>query len=332
ATFCAMALLLHDSWKRPALAAATAGTLGFDLLVKLWPTLPARLAPLKLHLPLKLEQTRTMTGLFEGLFVALVAAGIVALLLIPKRTRRPLGVATFAIVVLLALRTLGPEVWAKHDEMKERKRDLAEKTHTKEVGIALAEHAPDKSVQWILNEFTDPEQHEFLNLLFWSGHMSYGPPTPDQLQAAQSKGYTRWVVSSVAEPYVALEGVPAGAAMRAYDYDKPAPPPDIPADAQHVACPSKGFDVKGMAWTKTGYARDRWVFFVAPHGGPAPFTASFIHDDGTKEDVPVTPESSLKNRTSLQDVPWFIATALGPRRKDVKAVALSSCAQQFPLQ
>lgn len=332
ATFCAMALTVGDAWKRPALAAAVIGTLSWDLFTR-WPWLSRLLASVKpALLPEKFQQTRTMVGLFEGLAIALVLALFVALLLIPKRARRPLQLAVGVVAIGFVLVRLGPATWQQHEEMVEARKDVAERSHTREVGLVLAKVAPPKSRIWIAMEFGDPQQFEYLNMIFWSGHDSYGAPLPDQLEVAKKNGYARYLASALAEPYAVVPGVPAGSGFRAYDLDKPAPPPDLPEDAQRFDCASDALDVRGAGWIKTGYARDRWTFFVTPKGVPPGFDVWFQLKDGTEQHVRVEPESTLKNRGSLKDVAWFVTSALGPRRKDAVSVKLSPCGRVFKLE
>ncbi|WP_375773161.1 glycosyltransferase family 39 protein [Archangium gephyra] len=315
AVFCALALLLRDSFRRPVLAAAVVGALSTPFLL---PKL-AFLASLRTRLPEALVQTRHAPGLFEGLCLALALALLVGLLMRVPRARRPLTLGLGFACAALSLYFLAPRTALAHLEMRGAKRDLGERTNTKEAGLAAAKVLPDKALVWLRLEADAPEQFEHLNFMFWSGRMAHkGDPW---LEWGQAEGYRHYLASPAAEPFVPLE-VPAGSALRLYDLSRPAPPPELPPGVQRLEVPTGNAVVKGVAFVRTGYARDRWAFFVSPRGEPEPLRVTFHLGGGRRQEVTLSPEAALRPRTALKDAAWFIIPALGPRAAQVEAIEL----------
>jgi 4-amino-4-deoxy-L-arabinose transferase-like glycosyltransferase len=319
AVFCALALLLRDSFRRPMLAAAVVGALSTPFLL---PKL-AFLAPLRARLPEALVQTRRVPGLFEGLCLALALALLVGLPLLVARTRPPLTLGLGVACTALALYFLAPRTVLAHLKMREAKRDLGERTNTREAGLAAAKVLPDKALVWLRMEWDAPEQFEHLNFMFWSGRMAHkGNP---RLDWGRAEGYRHYLASPAAEPFAPLE-VPAGSALRLYDLSTPAPPPEPPPGVHRLEVATGNAVVRGVAFVRTGQARDRWAFFVSPRGVPETLRVTFHLGGERRQLVTLSPDAALRPRQAFRDVPWFIIPALGPRAEQVEAIELPGAA------
>jgi hypothetical protein len=326
AVFCALALLLHDSFRRPVLAAAVMGALSTPFLL---PRL-SFLAPLRARLPAALVQTRSIPGLFEGLCLALalaLAVGLLLLLLVP-RARRPLTLGLGFSCAALALYFLVPRTALAHQKMRMDRLDRGERTNTKEAGLAAAKVLPEKAIVWMRMEMDAPQQFEHLNFMFWSGRMAFR--SSPRLDWGVDEGYRHYLASPAAEPFAPLE-VPAGSALRLYDLSAPAPPPDLPPGVQRLEVDIGTAVVKGVAFVRTGYARDRWAFFVSPRGVPETFHVTFHLGDERRQTVTLSPEAALRPRAAFRDAAWFIIPALGPRADQVEAIELPGATAPLPL-
>ncbi|WP_158501675.1 glycosyltransferase family 39 protein [Vitiosangium sp. GDMCC 1.1324] len=324
AVFCALALLLRDSFRRPVLAAAVVGALSTPFLL---PRL-AFLAPLRNRLPAALEQTRNTPGLFEGLCLALTLALVVGVLFLVPRARRPLTLGLGFSSAALALYFFVPHTALAHQKMREARRDVGERTNTKEAGLAAAKLLPKQALVWMRMEMDAPEQFEHLNFMFWSGRMAFkGNP---RLDWGRAEGYRHYLASPAAEPFASLE-VPAGSALRLYDLSVPAPLPELPPGVQHLEVDTGSAVVKGVAFIRTGYARDRWAFFVAPRRVPETLRVTFHLGGGKSETVPLPPEAALRPRAAFRDAAWFIIPTLGPRADQVESIELPGTTAPFPL-
>lgn len=316
AVFCALALLLRDSFRRPVLAAAVVGALSTPFLL---PRL-AFLEPLRARLPAALAETRSNEyGLFEGLCLTLALALVAGTLLLIPRIRRYLSLGLGLACGAFALYFLVPRTVLAHQKMRAARLDVGERTSTKEAGLAAAKLLPEKAIVWMNIQKDAPEQFEQHNFMFWSGRMAFkGSP---RLDWGQTQGYRHYLASPAAEPFAPLE-VPAGSALRLYDLSTPAPLPDLPPGAQRLDVETVNVRVKGVAFVRTGQTRDRWAFFVAPRGVPATLSVTFHLKGGSRQTMLLTPEAALRNRATLKDAAWFIIPVLGPRADEVEKLEL----------
>jgi len=275
-----------------------------------------------------LVETRSTPGLFEGLCLALALALATGLLLLVPRARRPLTLGLGLACGAFALYFLVPRTALAHQKMRADRRDIAERTSTKEAGLAAAKLLPEKSIVWMSLEADAPEQFENLNFLFWSGRMAF--KSSPRLDWGRAEGYRHYLASPAAEPFAPLE-VPAGSALRLYDLSAPAPLPDLPPGVQHLEVDTGTAVVRGVAFVRTGYARDRWAFFVAPRGVPQAFPITFHLKHGPSQTVTLTPEAALRPRAAFRGSAWFIIPTLGPRADEVEGLELPGTKAPLPL-
>ncbi|MBI3183476.1 MAG: glycosyltransferase family 39 protein [Myxococcales bacterium] len=315
AVFAGLAIIGVDVWRSGPLGAAAVAAFASGWAIGAVPGL----GRVREWLPSSFDQTRRLPGLAEGA-VLIAAAVVVGLLLGLRRRGRavvvPVLAAGASVLVGWTLLVKGPSELRRAEG---EKRPTRYASHTRELGLALGELTPPRSVLWQEIDVDPKDQFEVQNLMFWSGRMSYrrGP----DLAAAQAKGYESYLISPVARPYAPVEGVPAHAWLRAYDLGRPGEPPPIPAGATPLDVQLEGASVLGFASGRIDGERDRYAFFVRPRGVPAELRIVFHTRAGSEEQL-VAPEACLRGRASLADVPWFILPVVGPPRGELEALEL----------
>lgn len=314
----ALAVLARDALRSPVLACTAVTGVFTPNLSALLPSL-ARVRELA---PSSWVQTRSLAGLAEGAALCLVAGAVGAVVLLASRRWRA-AVLLPAAAVTLSLGWLF--FWKMPLGLKAQREQYERKmstSYTREVGLALDRALPQKSVLWLVSDMEPPGSLEGHGLLFWAGRMAYRR-APD-LEAARAKGYHSYLVSSVAEPFAEVPGVPAHAWLRAYDAEVPAPPPAIPAGALRLDVKLGGMEVLGMAAGAATSSKGQYAFFVRSEGPPARLSVSFVLRDGGRISESAEPEAALRSRHSLAGVPWFVLPVLGPPTTEVAAVELGA--------
>jgi 4-amino-4-deoxy-L-arabinose transferase-like glycosyltransferase len=300
---------------RPTLAGALLGAI-------LAPALTAARLPFVEHmragLPSFLVQTRSRPGLFEGLLLALAAGVLGWLLARPKATRQfvvpALAIAAMIAALNLALlendRALRAQVAALRDQSLE--------SYTDQLGLALDRLIPEKSVLLLATDRNRPCCFEKQNLMFWSGRMAY--PRAFE-QRARDHGYHPYLISSSAQPYALVPGVPAGSPLQAFDLDVALPGPSpMPEGVSTTDIDAKGTEMIGLARLRGDATRDRYAFYLHSPMPQSRTDVSFFAKGGAQE-WSLGPELSLQTAGQLRDVPWYILPALGPRRSVLTGIS-----------
>ena len=143
-------------------------------------------------------------------------------------------------------------------------------------------------------------------------------------------GYAPVLLSPAAEPFASY-ALPGNAWLRAYDPSHPAELPKVPADAVALSWQGARQSVIAMGWERTGDAKDRWVFYVAPAEVPRPLEITFHLKSGERVPSPLIPEASLRLRSRLNHVAWFLLPTLGPKAAQVASVEFDSDGHRFPI-
>lgn len=317
AVWVGIALLVFDSWRFPALGASALGAIAVPALLGWFPWLGG----VRAHLPRALVQTRAMPGLAEGAVcvavIGLVVWGLWRAARRPAPARWMVGVGcavAFAWMVGFKL----PSALASE---RERHRVELRTSHTREVGLALAGRIPERSVLFQRLDRDPPGAFEVQNLMFWSGRMTYRRE-PD-LETARARGYHPFLISPAAEPYAPVEGVPAHAWLRAYDLERPAAPPPPPERAHPLDLEVDGLEVLAWASGEVDGEQDAYTFFIRPKDLPGPLEVRFVSKHGEAR-VRLEPEASLRSRSRLKGVAWFVLPTLGPKRGELEAIELGS--------
>ncbi|MFZ5469764.1 MAG: ArnT family glycosyltransferase [Myxococcota bacterium] len=316
AVFAALALLANDLWRSAAMGGALTAGLFTGWATSAFPNL----AQLRALVPAVLPQTRSLPGLAEGLVLATVAALGGFLLSRPKLLRTPLtvGLATVATLTL-GWRLLVDSPRALHARAMQEETS-SQVTYTRDLGLALGRELPKKSVLWVDVDHDASGQFTAETLMLYAGRMAYRR-APD-LPAAQAKDLRSYLVSPAAELFEAVPGVPAHAWLRAYDLQRPAPPPPLPRGISPLQLSAHGVTVLGYASTEGDARYDRWVFYVHAEGVPPALRLTF-HTAAGSTPVELQPEASLRNRDRLADAAWFLLPTLGPKREEVNALEIS---------
>ncbi|ATB46176.1 glycosyltransferase family 39 protein [Corallococcus macrosporus] len=326
AVLAALAISGADARRHPALAAALLAGLFTPWFIQ---HLPA-LGRVRAALPPVLAQTRERPGLAEGLVVVAVAAllvGLVCRLLPRKLSWAPLGVGLLASAVLAwHLAVTLPVARARY--LSDHLDDLYV-TYSREVGRALDQQTPARSVLFLAQDFDVPHAMEYLSLMFWSNRMAYRRP-PD-VPTARRHRYHPYLVSPLAERYAPVPGVPPDAALRAYDLLAPRPAPAaLPDGVTPLSFREKNMEVLGVAVGHAGGGRDRYAFFVRAHGAPHSLRVVFQGRGGRLERS-LDPGAARRRDAALRNASWFIVPVLGPPGADVTHLELGSDGQQVTL-
>ncbi|MFP2956256.1 dolichyl-phosphate-mannose--protein mannosyltransferase [Myxococcus sp. 1LA] len=326
AVLAALAIAGSDARRHPSLAAALLAGLFTPWFIE---HLPA-LGRVRAALPSVLAQTRDRPGLAEGVVVVAVAALLVALVcrFLPRKLSWvSVGVGLLASAVLAwQLAVTFPVARAKY--VSDHLDDLYV-TYSREVGRALEQQTPARSVLFLAHDSDVPHSMEYLSLMFWSNRMAYRRP-PDA-PTARKRGYHPYLVSPLAERYAPVPGVPPDAALRAYDLNAPRPAPaPLPDGMTPLSFREKDMEVLGVAVGHAGGGRDRYVFFLRAHGAPHGLRVVF-QGPGGRVERHVEPRDARRNPAALRNASWFIVPVLGPPSAEVTHLELGSSGQQVTL-
>ncbi|RKG80006.1 dolichyl-phosphate-mannose--protein mannosyltransferase [Corallococcus exercitus] len=325
AVLAALAIAGSDAWRHPTLAALLLAGLGTPLAIEHLPVLTR----LRESLPPSWDQTRTLPGLAEGLVLAFCAAVLTAIVF--RLARRPqwmtvgLGGAASAVLAWHLAITLPVEKARYEDEHV----DELYVSYSREVGLALSRHTPERSVVFAALDTDPPLSFENLSLMFWSGRMTYRR-APD-VALARERGYHPYLVSPLAEPFAPVPGVPPQAALRAYDLEAPLPQPaPLPDGLTPLSVRQGNLEVLGFASRGVGHDRDRYAFYARALGPPQPLRVTFHGPDGIVERV-LEPGATLRNPQALRGAAWFVLPAVGPSRAKVTHLEFGAVGQRVAL-
>lgn len=306
-----LALLFRDGVRLPPLGFAAVAALCTPLALKLWPGLGA----VRQALPAFLEQTRALPGLAEGVCLAVLAAALGGLLqrLLRGVPRAALALPTAVGALALLAQTHQARVLI-HAENAHR----LWASHTREVGLAIDQATPKKSVLFLDIERDMPESSEVLSQIFWAGRMTYRS-APD-LPLARARGYHPYLVSPAAEAFEPVPGVPPSAWLRAYDLERPTRgPAPLPEGVTMLTATLERMTVHAVAAGWASARQDRWAFYVESFAEPEALHVIF-HTTQGRTDLRIAPTACLRDGRRLAGAAWFILPTLGPKRRDVRAL------------
>ena len=322
AVLAALAIAGSDAWRHPTLAALLLAALGTPLAME---HLPA-LTRMRESLPASWDQTRTLPGLAEGLVMVFFAGAMTAV--VWRLARRPewmtgvLGLAASGVLAWHLAITL-PVEKARYEDAHLEELYVS---YSREVGLALSRNTPKRSVVFAALDSDPPLNFENLNLMFWSGRMTYRR-APD-VALAHERGYHPYLVSPLAEPYAPVPGVPPQAALRAYDLDAPQPQPaPLPDGITPLSVRQGNLEVLGFASRSLGHGIERYAFYVRALGVPQTLRVTFHGPDGIVERV-LEPGVTLRRPQALVGAAWFILPALGPPRTKVTHLEFGAVGQR----
>lgn len=312
--FIAVAMVLADAFKSFPLALATLAAVFSPQLMR-WLPMVSSLRPL---LPAKLDESRRIAGLVEGLVFIAVATVIGLVLAKLDKKNRPLphllvgGAASLALLWLVV-----PQAVALQSTTRDKAFEEDNIAYSREAGRALDERAPAKSLVLVDIDADPKDQFENLNMMFWSGRLSQRGRDPKDY--AQN-GYQVYLTSAQAEPFAQLDGVPAHSWLRAYDLSQPlSAPPPLPAGVTPLEIGVGAARVLGYAAGDNDSAHGRYAFFVQPNGAPPTLVVTFQTRQGPVVKT-IAPEASLLQRGRLANAAWYIAPTLGPPRDQVEEI------------
>jgi hypothetical protein len=318
AVLAAIVALVADARRRPVLAAASLATTLAGWII---PWLPW-LAKVRALVPSSLPQTRAQAGLAEGLLLACMAMLAVwslgRLLGRPRGLVRGLGyAAAFAAVALLAL--VAPS--ARRKEEKQFLATLGATDYARDVGRALDRAVPERSVAFIKIDRNPDNCSEEHALIFYSGKMAYA--RAPELETAATKGYSPYLVSPLAEPFLPVPGVPPHAPWRAYDLSAPLTgPAPVPSDVTPLSLRQGELDLLGIARGPATPDRDRWIV-VARMAAPVHEPVTLVFQTRQRREIVRAPlEHVLLDSGKLVQAAWFVLPLMGPLRADVVAITL----------
>jgi hypothetical protein len=200
-------------------------------------------------------------------------------------------------------------------------------SYVDDVGLALDKATPKRSVLFLDSERDPPDTFEVQDLMFWSGRMAYRRP-PD-LQSAQRAHYHPYLLSSLAQPYAPVPGVPAVAWARAYDLAAPAKVADLPPDLIPVHVQTAGLEVLGFATRALDGPYSRFAFYARPTGGEMRLTVRYHLKSGSIVVKEVSAEESLVSSQKLRTSAWFVIPELGPPLAKIAAVSFGDSPERF---
>jgi 4-amino-4-deoxy-L-arabinose transferase-like glycosyltransferase len=318
--FLALAVLMHDVWKSPALAFVTGAGLATPALVKLVPSL----GRIRDFAPAAWGQSRISPGFLEGLVLML---GALLLGLLVHRAWKMLFRVPFPtlVVALPAVVGLGSTMtWdatAGQAALALESRPRNDVAHSREVGRALDQLSPEKSLLLLDIEQNPYGQNEGHNLMFWSNRLVHRGRNPEDYPQA---GYHPYLISPAAEPYAAVPVVAHGW-LRAYDMTVPwAGAQPLPEGVTPVDFVVGNLRVLGFAHGRSSRTVDHYAFYVRAEGGaPGSLKLSFQTAKGLDSRV-IEPEASLRSRHRLGQAEWFVLPSTGPRFEAVQAIQFGS--------
>ncbi|WP_426749648.1 ArnT family glycosyltransferase [Myxococcus sp. Y35] len=326
AVLAALAIAGADARRHPALAAALLVGVSTPWLLEHLP----RMGRVRAALPTFLAQTRSTPGLAEGVLLSAIAALLVVLLSLRLSRRLPwaftglgaLGTVAVAWVLAVTFPLARARYVADHlDELYI--------SYSREVGQALARATPERSVLFLAHDSDVPRSMEYLSLMFWSNRMAYRR-APDTA-AAHRRDYHPYLVSPLAERYAPVPGVPASAALRAYDLKAPRPTPaPLPEGVTPLSFREGDMEVLGVAAGHAGAGRDQYAFYVRSHGTLRSLRVVFQGPDGSVERM-LEPGAAIRKDTALRRADWFIVPVLGPPASGVTHLELGSSGQRVAL-
>ncbi len=311
----AVVLLFHEGLRRPSLGFAAVATLFTPLLISHWPALAA----VRAKFPASLQQTRDMPGLVEGMMLAFAGllVGAVVGKLVGSRRFAPFALGLSPVLALIVLLT---QVGIAQEKLAAQNESRLWSSQTREVGLAVDEATPKKSVLYLDTERESAETSDALTAIFWSGRMTYRGSPDASIATARAKGYHPYLLSPAAEKLVPVPGVPANAALRAYDVDQPTTEPaPMPEGVTPIIALLPTMSVLGVATGPAGPRKDRWAFFLNSGGPPVELHVIF-HTAHGPEDVRVPASACLRDGARLAGAAWFVLPTLGPLRADVTAL------------
>lgn len=318
AVFLAIAVTLRDAWRYRALAAAVIAS----LFVWYWKPQLAPLLALRQHTPVNWSQMRTWehSNLVEQLvFVPPFALAVWLLGRALRANEKRVAELTFATGLLASMGAFAYGFPASIQMNREQAREMDHDRHwsaTQDLGLALDPVLEPKSVFFMDTNFDYGTSFEYLNLMFWSGRMTYRQP-PD-LPTAAARGYHPYLVSPSSEPFAPVDQVPPWAGLRAYDLLKPAEPAPLPPGVTPLDQPLVNTRVLGWAARRLNSTWSRYAFFVQPVGMPGDVRVTFQLDDGTAVEQVLPLASTLRPPNRLAGASWFVLGAVGPPHDRVK--------------
>jgi 4-amino-4-deoxy-L-arabinose transferase-like glycosyltransferase len=322
ATFVAYMVTLRDAYRHRALGAAVIAS----FLVWEYRPVYAPLVELRKHLPAFLVQTRSwqFSNLVEQFVLVLpTAAAAWGLGVLVEARKKLLQRITVALAVLACLGTAAygfPMNFREHRAQFERMDRDRQYSATQDVGLALEHVLDKKSVFYMDTQYDYGVSFEYLNLLFWSGRMTFR--LPPNLAQAQEKGYHPYLVSPTAEPFAVMEQVPNYSGLRAYDLLKPAPWAPLPSGLKPVEGQLATLKPLGWAARRIDGRWSRYAFYFQPLSGPSDLRAIFHLENGTTVEYPLHWRSTLQLPQRLASVQWFLMSNIGPPHEQVVRVEL----------
>jgi 4-amino-4-deoxy-L-arabinose transferase-like glycosyltransferase len=305
----AIALIALLAWEARRSAVALGLVAGAGLSTVLLAHQPW-LAGVAQALPSMFAQTRTRPALAVGLLLALglcSVLGLAARLLPRVRGRGRVGSGLAGAAALLLL---GAEVVAQSARAKSLSVDAAV-APMREVGLAIDAHVPEQSVIFLGVERDPACCFDQQDLIFWSGRPAYRREV--DLPMAAAHALHPYLVSTAAEPFAEVPGVPAFAEARAFDLLAPGPPPSLPVDATPLAL-AHAPRLLAFAHGPREGRDDVWVFYVRGQD-PQPLQIRFTPREGSPFSVTVPVP-----RAKQAGAPWVVASVVGPARAGLGAV------------
>ena len=322
AVFAVLAISASDAFTTAPLAAALVGALCVKPLTHLLPGLGL----FREAVPRFLPETRAHPALALGLALALVGV-LVALPIRRLRKRRMIELACAVVAAGALVLVGGGETLRARGAEVEANRDRAARSHTQEVGRALAAATPANSVVFLDVDRDADQAFEWLGSIFWSGRDTWQRP-PD-VRRAVSRGFHPYLLSPAAEPFAPVPGVPADAWLRAYDLEVPARPAPLPRGVMPLSLRVDGMQILGIAAGPATSHRDRWAVYVHSVRPPVPLRVAFDTATGQVEKR-VPPDASLRDRRRLAGKAWFVLPVIGPPRARVTGVELGEQRVAWP--
>jgi hypothetical protein len=178
----------------------------------------------------------------------------------------------------------------------------------------------------VLVDYDFDPQHEFedKSLMFWSDRLTLRGRDPKDYP---QHGYHPYVVSSRAEPFELLRGVPADAWFQAFDMARPATAPPLPEAVRRVEASFGNLHVLGYAAGRSDSDHDRYAFYVRADGVPSDLFVTF-RTAQMPVALRIAPEASLITRQHLVNAAWYVVPAIGPRLEDVSEIAFGPNSEQ----
>jgi hypothetical protein len=281
------------------------------------------------HLLPKTWQSQVSYGTPEGLVIVVCAALLAAIVdRLVRRSAWYLGALAVPAFLAVLYTLLEPTTLAQTTLADQHEPDR-DNSHTREVGLALSETIPEKSVLFDSVDFDPPDRYEMMALMFWSGRMTYRGP--ELLPVARAKGYHPYLISPASEPFAPVASVPPQAWLRAYDLDAPAPPPPLPAGVRSLDSHAGAFHILGIASGPIDSEHDRYAIYVHADNYAPALAVTFRLNEGT-EDKSVALQQALQQPQKLLRASWFILPLIGPRAERVRDIQFDHSGPWLPLR